>query len=1564
MNQREDQEKDKVVVNHYSADQIQVLEDIEAVRKRPGMYIGSTGEQGVHHLVWEVIDNSIDEAVAGYGNKISVSLSEDKRIITVSDNGRGIPVEIHSKTKKSTLETVFTVLHSGGKFDHQIYQTSGGLHGVGVTAVNALSSFLKVQVKRDNKLAIQYFEEGIPKFLEIFDFKSEETGTSVEFTPDDKIFTGFTHFNEEIIKNRLKELAYLNPTLTLTFSEYSEDSKNINTVYHFPGGLANWIQDLNKNEYLENTVVFQDEWSNDKNDKNFFHLLLSFQYNKTHRTIVRSFCNNIKTEDGGTHVAGFETGLLAIYRELIKEKYPTLKVNIVKDDVLEGISAIVSIRIKDPQFIGQTKDKLSNEEVRKFAKEATYDLVQKFLKNNRDIAEIIVEKIINSASIRAKSEEHLDFLRDAKQNVVLPGKLSDCISKNTEINEIFIVEGESAGGSAKLGRDRNNQAVLSLKGKVTNAEKLEKTKVLKNDEIKNLINALGYSVTEIFQNEWNLEKLRYGKIIIMTDADVDGAHIALLLATFFFKYFPSLIENRKLYLAVSPLYRLQSSRKEVVYFFNDEELNAYKKNNSLRYDSIQRFKGLGEMNPKQLKETTMNPEKRVLHELFFSNLQEAEDQINRLMGIKSDERKLLLESGEHRDVQLIVSDESKVEVSQFALVNFLRYAYMVIEGRALPQVNDGLKPVQRRILYTLYQLNILPNKPFKKSAKIIGEVMGKYHPHGDSSIYQAMVKMTQDFNYRYPLVEGQGNFGSIDGDEAGAYRYTEARLTNYGMHVLGDIDFGTVDWKSNYDETETEPVILPSLLPNLLLNGSSGVAVGMSTNIPPHNIKEIIDASIALIKDSSLEISDLLQFIQGPDFPTGGVIVNAGDLKEIYEKGEGTIYVRSKVRLEDNLIFVTEIPFKVNKVSLVEEIDHLIKKKKIEGLKSVTDYSNWEGIDIRIKIENGYEPGIILNQLYNKTRLQSTFSVKLRSLEDEKPRIFNLKEVLQSFISKRLDNIQKKSIFLSNKNKRELDNASVQLFIVNNYQEIADIIKNAENDFSRDESLKARFELDQEKINQILDTPSNFRQFSNDRVKKLEEKIENLNKDQINLTELVEKEEIRKDFLINDLEVLKDKFIKDERKTSIIYSSRFVTEKQLVAKKDRLIVLNISEERKIDPLTGKTDKKLHSYINVCDPFKLSGTNSPSVGKEINKIAKGTENKKIIRTNTHADLWCFSNLGKIYIVPVYSLPLQQGKKYGTNLRESGILKLVENEIITNIVPVEDKYLETTKDKYLMILTRKGKIKKIDLSHIKNIFVSGKKVINIARFEDEISQVGFTSGNDEVIIFSKEGRYKYLEEKLIRTRGRGSYGSTGIKVRDNNYDQAAGMVIIREDVDKDKLLILGVTGDNLGRKTPLSKLRLSRRCGGVGQQAYKTQQKFLKDKKKRWCDVHASAIENHKIANCCDKNAGISAYIQCPSFKKIQKLIKDCVNCQARYLIKYNPLCSVGLINLDNQNHYIYIIAGKFVAFYDKNDFLHSNKAKKRSLYRGRDEIFVSDLFITSQISEDSDYLDEEEGDSEL
>lgn len=327
-------------------------------------------------------------------------------------------------------------------------------------------------------------------------------------------------------------------------------------------------------------------------------------------------------------------------------------------------------------------------------------------------------------------------------------------------------------------------------------------------------------------------------------------------------------------------------------------------------------------------------------------------------------------------------------------------------------------------------------------------------------------------------------------------------------------------------------------------------------------------------------------------------------------------------------------------------------------------------------------------------------------------------------------------------------------------------------------------------------------------------------------------------------------------------------------------------------------------------------------------------------------------------------MQQGKKYGTNVRESGILKLIENEIITNIIAVEDKYLETTTDKYLVLLTKKGKIKKIELNHIKNVFVSGKKVINIAKFEDEICNVSFTSGNDQVLIFTKEGRYKYLDEKLIKVRGRGSYGNTGIKVRENGYDKAAGLLIVKNGVDKSRLLVLGVTGDNLGRKTPLEKLKVSKRGGGVGQQAYKTQHKSLKDRKDRWCDVHDGMISAHKTANCCDKSKGIAAYVACPAFKKIQKAIKECPKCQDKFLVKYNPLVQVGLFNTFESHYYIYVLAGKFVAFYNKNDFIYANKAKKKSLYRAKDDsTMISDMFVTSQIDEDYTPVSEEELESE-
>ena len=626
------------------------------------------------------------------------------------------------------------------------------------------------------------------------------------------------------------------------------------------------------------------------------------------------------------------------------------------------------------------------------------------------------------------------------------------------------------------------------------------------------------------------------------------------------------------------------------------------------------------MNPQELRETIMTEKRGCLHEMILPNPPSIREIIERLMGQKSSYRKQYLESGEHKRAQLNAVND-KVDIGQAFLVKFLDYAYKVVEDRALPQLYDGLKPVQRRILFTLYQLNLFPNKAHRKSSKVVGDVMGNYHPHGDSSIYQAMVKMAQDFNYRYPLVDGQGNWGSIDdSNSAASMRYTEAKLTEFGSYLLEDLAFETVDLIDNYDGTKKEPKILPASL-NLLLNGSSGIAVGMSTDIPPHNLGEVIDAVVNLVQKPEIELEELLEYLPGPDFPTGGH-AEREKIREIYKNGEGTINIRAKASIisskqdkgnklaeKKDLIVITELPFKVKKSKLVADIGKIIKEKKIPGLRNVTDYSNFESpVNIHLHFDHNYDGEIILNQLYKSTRLQNSFSVKMRALIDERPKIFSLKEIIQGFVDKRLENIQKKAQFIYQKNQKELQSLETRLFIINNYQEIAEIVRSVDSENERDQKLKDHFNLDQEAIVRILDTSSTFRQFTPVKREKLQTDIKNLHRNSAEQQLVIGQEEKRKGELIKELEGLKRNYSNDKRRTILVDDNFSIGERQLIPHEERIILLSRSENKKED--------KINSYLTVHELSSLDQTNIPSQGK---KLKTRGDNQFVVKLDRRDDL---------------------------------------------------------------------------------------------------------------------------------------------------------------------------------------------------------------------------------------------------------------------------------------------------------------------------------------------------------
>lgn len=622
--------------HEYGADQIQVLEGLEAVRKRPGMYIGSTGPRGLHHLVYEVVDNSIDEALAGNCSEIYISINPDGSV-TVKDDGRGIPVEVHPKTGLSTLETVLTVLHAGGKFGGGGYKVSGGLHGVGVSVVNALSDWLIAEVSRDGKVYRQKYKRGVPTGkLEVVSESSKKSGTSITFMPDASIFDEI-EFKYETLEYRFRELSFLNKVIKIEFEDKREGQEKSKT-FHYTGGLIEYIKYLNRTKTpIHDQIIYVDKIANDCT------IELALQYTDAYTENIYSFANNINTHEGGVHLSGFKAALTKCVNDyarrnnILKEKDP----NLSGEDIREGLTAIVSVKLPDPQFEGQTKTKLGNTFMRGLVDSIANEEIGAFLEENPSVAKLVIEKCLRAQRAREAAKKARDLTRrkNALEFTSLPGKLADCSEKSPEKSEIFLVEGDSAGGSAKSGRDRNIQAILPLRGKILNVEKSRLDKILSSDEIKNMITAFGCGIGEDFDPD----KLRYHKIVIMTDADVDGAHIRTLLLTFFFRYMRPLIEGGYVYAAQPPLFKVKKGKKEY-YAFSDNELSKLLDEVGRQGADVSRYKGLGEMNAEQLWETTMDPESRTLLQVTIDDAIMADEIFSMLMGDKVAPRRDFIEA--------------------------------------------------------------------------------------------------------------------------------------------------------------------------------------------------------------------------------------------------------------------------------------------------------------------------------------------------------------------------------------------------------------------------------------------------------------------------------------------------------------------------------------------------------------------------------------------------------------------------------------------------------------------------------------------------------------------------------------------------------------------------------------------------------------------------------------------------------------------------------------------------------------------------------------------------------
>src|SRR5438105_3880558 len=1015
----------------YSAKDITVLEGLEPVRLRPGMYIGSTGPRGLHHLVYEVVDNSVDEALAGRNERIEVTLHPDNSV-TVEDWGSGIPVDVMAEQGLPALTVVLTKLHAGGKFGGEGYKISGGLHGVGVSVVNALSERLVAVVRRDGKVYRQEFERGDPLGdMEILGEMAEDdhTGTTITFLPDAEIFEEL-EAGAGTIRQHLRETAFLTKGLFVKPVDERADGKTVE--FHYEGGIRDFVSHINeaKDAIHKHIVYFEGETEQGSVE-------VAMQWNSSYQESVFTFANNINTVEGGAHLSGFRSALTRTLNAKAQElKLLKKEESFAGEDVREGLAAVVSVKLRNPQFEGQTKTKLGNPGIESLVQTTVNSSFGQFLEENPQDARAICNKAIAAMRARhaARKARELTRRKSALESASLPGQLADCRVRDPEVAELFIVEGDSAGGSAKQGRDRAYQAILPLRGKIINSEKNRINKVLSNTEIQAMITAIGTGIGD----EFDIARLRYNRVIVMTDADVDGSHIRTLILTFLYRNMPELIERGHVHIAAAPLYRAKLGNQEF-YFEKDAQLEDLLVRERVQQVEI-RDRGGNEL---KLTETRWGRFVRVLQEFegWSSRLRSdfgaaAADFVlhHRLVESDATEPKaavaaveslppngytfaVLRSSDESLEIRVVETETSAAQhvkvpgellassiyehtrrahdklaevVGQEMRSSFLDYAMSVIVARALPDARDGLKPVHRRVLYAMWADGNRAGRPFVKCAAIVGEVVKHYHPHSPDAIYDTLVRMAQPFSLRYPLVDSQGNFGSVDDDPPAAMRYTEARLTRLAEEMLRELDSDTVDFGPNYDESKREPLVLPARFPNLLVNGSAGIAVGMATNIPPHHLGETIDAVVSLIDKPDANVEDLMKHVKGPDFPTGAIIVGRSGIRDAYRTGRGRIVMRARAHIEElrggkTAVIVSELPYGVRKggeSGVIKKIADLVQEKVLTEISDLADHSDRSGMRIQIELKRDAIPEVVLKKLVKQTALQTTFSYKAVALVD------------------------------------------------------------------------------------------------------------------------------------------------------------------------------------------------------------------------------------------------------------------------------------------------------------------------------------------------------------------------------------------------------------------------------------------------------------------------------------------------------------------------------------------------------------------------------------------------------